>query len=87
MAKELTAKFKNRADTAINWATANPILGLGELGLETNTNKIKFGDGVSTWNSLPYYSDIAKDITNNKTYRYSLQIVNGVTQFVYEEVI
>lgn len=58
MAKELTVKFKNKADTAINWTTANPILGLGELGLETNTNKIKFGDGVSTWNSLPYYSDI-----------------------------
>lgn len=58
MAKELTAKFKNRADTANNWSSANPILDLGELGLEKDTNKIKFGDGVSTWNSLPYYSDI-----------------------------
>ena len=54
MAKELTAKFKNRADTSTNWAIVNPILELGELGLETNTNKIKFGDGVTTWNSLVY---------------------------------
>ena len=28
-----------------------------------------------------------KDLDNNKTYRYGLQIKDGVTQFIYEEVI
>lgn len=59
MAKNIIAKFKNRADTSTNWAIANPILELGELGLETDTNKIKFGDGVTTWNSLVYYSYVS----------------------------
>lgn len=85
MAKELTVKFKNRADTAINWTTANPILGLGELGLETNTNKIKFGDGVSTWNSLPYYSDIA---ISNTTITQVLAAETGyIAQLTVDELL
>jgi len=87
MAKNITAKIKNRTDISSNWTTANPILALGEIGFESNTNEMKIGNGVTAWNSLAYHSDIAKDITNNKTYRYGLQIVNGVTQFTYEEVI
>lgn len=34
----------------------NPILADGEIGLETDTRKIKLGDGVTAWNSLSYYS-------------------------------
>lgn len=30
---------------------------------------------------------LIQDITSNKTYRYGLQIQNGVTQFIYEEVV
>jgi parallel beta-helix repeat protein len=54
VAKEITAKIKNRADTASNWTSANPILSKGEIGLETDTNKFKFGDGITAWNSLNY---------------------------------
>ncbi len=43
-----------RNDTAANWASSNPVLALGEMGLETDTNKFKFGDGSTAWNSLPY---------------------------------
>jgi hypothetical protein len=30
-------------------------LSAGEIGLETNTNKIKLGNGATSWNSLPYF--------------------------------
>ena len=40
--------------TAARWTAVNPILAAGELGLETDTNKMKFGDGASHWSSLPY---------------------------------
>lgn len=30
---------------------------------------------------------LIKDITNNKTYRYGIQVKDGVTQFIYEEVL
>ena len=43
-----------RRATAAAWANSNIILAAGEIGFETNTSKIKFGDGVLTWNQLPY---------------------------------
>jgi hypothetical protein len=30
------------------------VLGAGEVGLETNTNRTKYGDGSTAWSSLPY---------------------------------
>ena len=43
-----------RHDTAANWSTINPVLALGEMGVETDTNKFKFGDGTTSYNALPY---------------------------------
>lgn len=40
--------------TAAAWTAANPILLNGEIGLESDTHKIKLGDGVTAWNSLAY---------------------------------
>lgn len=48
--------IKTRRDTASEWASVNPILSLGEMGIETDTRKIKFGDGTTPWNSLSYIS-------------------------------
>lgn len=47
-------QFQFRRGTAAEWASANPILASGELGLETDTKKIKIGDGVTHWNDLHY---------------------------------
>jgi lysophospholipase L1-like esterase len=43
-----------RRGTAAAWTSANPVLGAGEPGLETDTFKIKFGNGSLPWLSLPY---------------------------------
>ena len=43
-----------RRDTAAAWTAANPTLASGELGGETDTGKVKLGDGSTAWNSLPY---------------------------------
>ena len=40
--------------TAEALASVNPVLLAGELGLETDTGKFKFGDGTSAWSSLSY---------------------------------
>ena len=50
----MTTRIKLRRDTAANWTTSNPILAAGEPGLETDTGKIKYGDGVSRWNVLEH---------------------------------
>lgn len=43
-----------RKDTSANWGSVNPVLLIGEPGFETDTNKLKIGDGESAWNVLPY---------------------------------
>ena len=46
--------IKLRGDTAANWTSNNPVLALREPGVETDTAKIKIGDGATPWTSLPY---------------------------------
>ena len=50
------ATIQLKRATAANWASKNPVLLAGEPGLETDTNKIKFGNGVNTWNQLAYFA-------------------------------
>lgn len=52
----MTIRIKIRRDTAATWATENPILALAEQGLETDTGRMKMGDGTTAWNSLEYYA-------------------------------
>jgi hypothetical protein len=50
----MAQKIQVRTDTAANWTAANPVLSLGEPALESDTKKIKYGDGITAWNSLNY---------------------------------
>ena len=43
-----------RHDTSTMWMTNDPILRLGELGVEDDTHKVKRGDGESKWSELSY---------------------------------
>ena len=43
-----------RRDTAANWTSSNPTLASGEIGLETDTDQFKVGDGTTAWASLGY---------------------------------
>lgn len=55
MTTTVSIRFKFRRGTASEWTTANPVLLAGEPGLETDTGKMKFGDGTTAWNSLAYF--------------------------------
>jgi hypothetical protein len=43
-----------RHDLATAWTTVNPVLAMGEMGLETDTQLFKIGDGTTAWNALAY---------------------------------
>ena len=47
-----------RRDTSENWTTNNPVLLLGEPGYESDTGKLKIGDGTTLWQDLSYYIDL-----------------------------
>jgi len=53
-----------RRDTASNWSSANPTLAQGELGIETDTLKVKAGTGSANWASLSYLIDTGDYITS-----------------------
>lgn len=63
----VSAIFRIRRDTAANWTSANPVLKLGEPGLETNTRLVKYGDGSTAWNSLGYTAVRWADISGKPT--------------------
>ena len=44
-------------DTEAALQSLNPTLLVGEWGYETNTGKVKIGDGYTPWNSLKYFLD------------------------------
>lgn len=50
----MAIQIQLRNDTAANWASANPTLAKGEIGVEIDTNKMKIGLGNTAWNALAY---------------------------------
>jgi hypothetical protein len=49
-----TVRLQLRRGLADDWFDANPTLAAGEIGIETDTNTFKFGDGDTPWNDLEY---------------------------------
>ena len=74
----LNARMVQRNDTKANWTSVNPILLKGEMGVEIDTSKSKFGDGVSTWTALPYSGVMVTASTTNGNIK-----IDGVETTVY----
>ena len=61
-------QIRLRQDTKANWESVNPVLALGEPGVELDntTGKVigyKIGDGVSTWSTLNYQGADVSSLT------------------------
>ncbi len=85
----LNSKIQLRNDTASKWVTANPVLLKGEIGVEIDTLKFKFGDGATLWVQLAYASGTTAKITttNPTTDDYDYDVgklwINYTTESVY----
>jgi hypothetical protein len=53
---EILAEMKQKRGTAAVLTAANPVLREGEICVETDTGRIKLGNGTDAWNDLPYAS-------------------------------
>lgn len=49
-------QIKLRRDTSANFTSKNPVLGIGEPAYETDTKKLKIGDGTTAYTQLAYFS-------------------------------
>jgi hypothetical protein len=53
----VVTQIQVRRGTASQWTSTNPTLAAGEFGFETDTNKLKCGNGSTAWNSLAYINN------------------------------
>ena len=86
--RTINARFIIRNDTASNWKSANPVLLKGEMGIETDTRKFKFGDGTTQYNSLPYvgYQAVTGAVAptaSDSGYEVGTVYVDTATDYVY----
>ena len=71
---QIDARIRQKRDTAANWTNNNPVLLNGELiVVETSTGaiRLKVGDGVKTFNQLPFLDETLRalitDVDNTKS--------------------
>lgn len=72
--------IKVRRGTAAAWTSANPTLADGEIGYETDTGKMKVGDGFTQWTLLSYQSgviSVRKNSTGTVFSRHRLNLIEG----------
>lgn len=50
----VVTQIQVRRGTASQWTSTNPTLAAGEWGFESDTGKVKIGNGSTAWNSLGY---------------------------------
>ena len=70
-------QIKLRRDTSANFTSANPVLGVGEPAYETDTKKLKIGDGTTAYTQLEYFSAGGGGSTDISA-TLPLKIVDGV---------
>lgn len=88
----MAQQIQIRRDTSTNWTSANPILAQGELGLETNTNKIKIGNGTTAWNSLNYFGGAGalaslSDVTITSLASGQVLVANASSIFINQSLV
>ena len=82
MAEVVKTRFKQLSKASTEWASLNPTLLEGEIGFESDTNKLKVGNGVDAWNNLEYVAGNGSDVdTSNLVDLTSEQTIIGVKTF------
>ena len=77
---QIKTKIILRNDVTANWELKNPVLSKGEAGIEfltDGTAKLKLGDGLTNWLSLPYFG--GTDVFGDDK---SIQVVDGIVKLV-----
>lgn len=74
-------QIKLRRDTAANFTSKNPVLGQGEPAYETDTKKMKIGDGTTAYNYLAYFDAGGGSAPSNMVTTNTQQFITGKKEF------
>lgn len=74
-------QIKLRRDTAANFTSKNPVLGQGEPAYETDTKKMKIGDGTTAYNDLTYFDAGGGTAPSNMVTTDTQQLITGKKEF------
>jgi len=81
---ERITRLRMRGGTAAEWTAANPVLLSREFGIETDTRRLKMGDGTTAWASLPYFlagADVRGQVSRLTSYQ-----IPSAAQSVYRAI-
>ena len=79
----MTVRFKQLSKTSTEWASLNPTLLEGEIGFESDTNRLKVGTGDKVWNDLEYVTGSGSDLdTSNLVDLTNAQTITGTKTFI-----
>ena len=67
MSKTMNIRMAQVSKTKSEFEQLNPILLKGEIAWESDTSKMKVGDGVTAYVTLPYLIDVVNDLTTGGT--------------------
>ena len=66
---QINRRIRQKKDTAANWTSSNPVILNGELiAVETSNGaiRLKVGDGVKTFNQLPFLDEVIYNTVDSK---------------------
>jgi hypothetical protein len=81
---ERITRLRMRGGTAAEWTAANPVLLFREFGIETDTRRLKMGDGTTAWASLSYFlagADVRGQVSRLTSYQ-----IPSAAQGVYRAI-
>lgn len=89
--RRVTARVTVRKGTAVQWQLSNPILLDGEMAYESDSTKLKVGDGESAWNDLDYYKvgdgEVPGTFNHNKTvFPEEVNSVNNALKYTQKQI-
>lgn len=79
----MPVKIQLRKGTAAEWTSANPTLSAGEAGYETDTGKIKIGNGSTAWNDRAYAFVVPSTFTDHTNATTSVHGITDTSQLAY----
>ena len=85
--KTLNVRFQQKYDTSENWANSSVILLAGEMAIESDTKKFKFGDGSKVFAELPYAGIDQAQLDAIEDNYYSITATNDDNENAWLETI